>query len=54
MAPAGAKQIGAFFSPFHELLNKKKKKEGEREKKKKSFWFMQQKHFLGRLNPSHT
>jgi len=35
MAPAGAKQIGAFFSPFHELLNKKKeKREREREKKK--------------------
>lgn len=35
MAPAGAKQIGAFFSPFHELLNKNKEKRGrEREKKK--------------------
>jgi len=53
MAPAGAKQIAAFFSPFHELLNKKKKPK-EKKKEKELFWFKQQKLFLGGLNPLHT
>lgn len=51
MAPAGAKQIAAFFSPFHEPLNKKKKGKKKKEKKKSKFGLSSRSIFLVDLTP---